>query len=139
MNNRPLLGTTFGPGSSSGYGSSRPVMSVNRKKSGVCESIICSLCFVKKSHKLRMACFQCINQIHSFRHVHWFGNYSLRIEPLAYCCTRSVALLREVWLSESERLVSFMFVERLEESRQLAVQKLSSCFIKLCQLKFLGK
>ncbi len=75
MNNRPLLGTPFWPCSSVGSGGSCPVVSVPEKKSAVCVSIFLSLCVVKRRYdRLRMACFQCINHCHSFRHVCWLGS-----------------------------------------------------------------
>ncbi len=77
MNNRSLSGIPSRPGccSASCYRGLRPVISIRGKKSGVRVSVIRSLCFVKRwSNRLRMACFQCINQCHSFRHVRWLGS-----------------------------------------------------------------
>ncbi len=52
---------------------SRPVISV--RKSGIFLSIFCLLCFVKRWRRwLRMACFQNVNQCHSFRFVCWLGS-----------------------------------------------------------------
>ncbi len=61
------------------------------------------------------------NHCHSFRHVCWF--VSLFSEDRA--CSRLLQEYRgsfeRVWLSEGERLVSCVCVERLDKNRQLAV------------------
>ncbi len=119
--NKLLLEKLFQLGSSISDEGSRPVILINRKKSGVCASIICSLCFVKRwSDRLRMEVFNELINVTVSGTSAGLGVYS---EDRAHSrlSWEQRGSFKRVWLSEGEGPVSFACVEWLTESRHSAV------------------